>query len=462
MVFSSVIFLGIFFPVFLVLYFACKKIVYKNLVLVVFSIFFYAWGEPVWVLLLLFSGTMDYINGRVIGRYKGKWQAKGAVILSVTVNLGILALFKYSNFFVDNINSIFNLSVNIPVFNLPLGISFYTFQTLTYTIDAYRGKFPPQKSLLNYLTYLTMFPQLVAGPIVRYSDIEKRLNARRVTFQGFSDGITRFAAGLGKKVLFANPAGSVAQTLLDGDLTKLTGLGAWLGIIMYTFQIYFDFSGYSDMAIGMGKMIGFDFKENFNYPYTAKSITDFWRRWHMSLSTFFRDYVYIPLGGNRRLQLRNLFAVWFLTGLWHGASWNFILWGLYYLVILIIEKYLLNKIIDKIPALIRHIYSLALITGGWMIFYFTDLGRLKQFLKAGFFFNGASDFLAASTLAANAFLIVVLAIAVTPLPKKAAGYLRRKFAVFNGITPLFNILTLAGCFILILGQTYNPFLYFRF
>ena len=327
MVFSSAVFLSVFFPLFLLLYFLNKNTKYKNIVLVCASLVFYAWGEPVWVLLLLLSGFLDYINGRMIGKYFGKWQAKMFLVLSVVQNMLILGTFKYSGFFIETINQILGTEFYAMRFNhLPIGISFYTFQTLTYTIDAYRGRFAPQKSLLNYMTYLCMFPQLVAGPIVRYLEVNQWLDKREITKEAVSEGITRFSVGMGKKVILANNAGAAAQILLDGNLSVLSGVGAWLGITLFAFQIYFDFSGYSDMAIGLGKMLGFTFPENFNYPYISKSVSEFWRRWHMTLGGFFRDYVYIPLGGNRRYQLRNLAIVWFLTGLWHGASWNFIFW----------------------------------------------------------------------------------------------------------------------------------------
>lgn len=460
MVFSSVVFLSVFFPVFLLLYFLCRKIRHKNIVLVIFSILFYAWGEPVWVLLLLFSGSMDYLNGRVIGRYAGCWQAKAAVVFSIVVNLGILALFKYSGFIVDNINAILHVELSFPRFTLPVGISFYTFQTLTYTIDTYRGRFKPQKSLISYLTYLTMFPQLVAGPIVRYADVEGRIEDRVITREMFSSGITRFACGLGKKVILANSAGAAASLLLDGDLSLLSGFGAWLGIILFAFQIYFDFSGYSDMAIGMGKMLGFEFKENFDYPYMSKSITEFWRRWHMSLSTFFRDYVYIPLGGNRRMQLRNLCVVWFLTGLWHGAAWNFILWGIYYLVVLVLEKYAIGGLLKKLPTVVGRLYSLLVILGGWMLFYFTDLHRLPGFIKACLFMNGATDYLAGSVAMGHVFLLIACVLACTPYPKRLAAKLTR--GGLRVTVPVFNAVMIAVSYILIVAQTYNPFLYYIF
>ena len=323
MVFSSLLFLCIFLPVVLLLYFWNSNITYRNTVMVIASLIFYAWGEPVWVIALLFSAAIDYVNGLIIHKYFGKWQAKLALIASLVLNLGILATFKYSSWIVSSINGAFGINIPYYDFALPLGISFYTFQTLSYTIDMYRGEIEVQKNPLSFLCYVSMFPQLVAGPIVRYIDIEKQINNRHITLRGFEYGILRFAQGMVKKVVFANGVGAIATALLESNPASSV-LSAWVGIIAYTFQIYFDFSGYSDMAIGMGRMFGFNFLENFNYPYISKNVTDFWRRWHISLSTFFRDYVYIPLGGNRKHQVFNIFFVWMLTGLWHGASWNFV------------------------------------------------------------------------------------------------------------------------------------------
>ena len=458
MVFSSAVFLSLYLPFFLVLYFLLRSVKYKNVVLVISSLVFYAWGEPVWVILLLFSGCMDYVNGRVIEAYRGQWQAKAALTLSIVINLGILSLFKYSGFVVENINALLGMSIASPRFNLPIGISFYTFQTLTYTIDAYRGKFKAQKSLLGYLTYLTMFPPLVAGPIVRYLDVREQINRRTITQKMVSEGITRFAVGLGKKVILANSVGEAASTLLDSNLNFLSGSGAWLGIVFFAFQIYFDFSGYSDMAIGLGKMLGFTLPENFNYPYISKSVTEFWRRWHMSLGTFFRDYVYIPLGGNRRFMLRNLAIVWFLTGLWHGASWNFILWGIYYLLLLVLEKIFLGSLLERLPGIFGIIYNIAAVLFGWMLFYFTDFARLGDFFRASMFQNGATDVLTTSVFTGRIFLIVVCIIGCTPIPRRIAESLRG----FRLITPIFSAALLIISFMLVMAQTFSPFLYFAF
>ena len=345
MVFSSLVFLFIFFPVTLFFYFIVKNDKVKNIVLVIASLIFYSWGEPVWVCLLIFSSILDYTVSLGIEKYRGKKITKLFIALSVVINLGLLAAFKYSGFFISTLNGIFRLSLHVPAFSLPIGISFYTFQTMSYSLDVYKGDVKAQKSFINFLMFVSLFPQLIAGPIVRYSDIDTQIDHRTVTIDGFAKGMTRFMAGLGKKVLIANYAGSLAESLL-ANVDNAAVMSVWVGVLFYAFQIYFDFSGYSDMAIGLGRMFGFDYPENFKYPYISTSITDFWRRWHITLSSFFRDYVYIPLGGNRvslPRQILNLFIVWGLTGLWHGASWNFVIWGLYYFVFLCLEKFVFKK-----------------------------------------------------------------------------------------------------------------------
>jgi alginate O-acetyltransferase complex protein AlgI len=458
MVFSSLTFLCLFLPIFLVVYYALPK--FRTAALVIFSVVFYAFGEPVWVVVLLFSGAIDYLHGLIIEKYPNSWQRKAALVSSLVVNLGLLATFKYAGFIIGSVNSLLGTAIPDPGLALPLGISFYSFQTLSYTIDVYRGEVRAQRSFLSFMSYVTMFPQLVAGPIVRYADIEEQLDRRRrITAEGFSAGITRFACGLGKKVLLANAAGDAVSTLLSRD-APLTVLGAWLGILFFAFQIYFDFSGYSDMAIGLGKMIGFEFKENFRYPYTASSITDFWRRWHISLSSFFRDYVYIPLGGSRRRIARNILIVWLLTGLWHGASWNFILWGAYYGLVLLIEKFVLHKnVLRHLPRILRHVYSMFLILVGWSIFYFTDMPELGRFLSAAFGGAPTSDFRVISVFYSNIFLLIVLMIASTPLPSRIWARLRARLPAAE---PVGNMAVMALCFVSLVGRSYNPFLYFRF
>lgn len=396
---------------------------------------------------------------------------KMALAGSVVITLSFLAVFKYLGFFNQNLNQIFGAELPTQIFNLPIGISFYTFQAITYVVDVYRGKAQVQRSYANLLLYVALFPQLIAGPIVRYTDIAAQLENREMTLPGFSKGITRFVTGLGKKVLLANIAGQVATSLIGGDLSKASVLGAWLGIFAYTFQIYFDFSGYSDMAIGLGHMFGFTYVENFNYPYISKSITEFWRRWHISLSTFFRDYVYIPLGGNRRHQLRNMFIVWALTGLWHGASWNFVLWGLYYFVFLAIEKLFLGKFLEKLPAVVGHAYALFIIVVGWVFFYFDDVSRLGQMLKLMFGFSGQAGVLPTDTVLLKNHLVffLVAIIACIPVSKlvkallirfSRKGPVQESLAGAAGI--LYDVALLFFSTAALVGASYNPFLYFRF
>lgn len=455
MVFSSLTFLCIFLPACLAVYYAVPK--WRNITLVVFSLIFYAFGEPIWIIALLFSGMADYVHGRIIGKYIGAWQAKAALISSLVVNLALLGVFKYSGFFTENLNALTGLDFAVPQLALPLGISFYTFQKLSYTIDLYRGEVKCQRSVVAFMMYVSMFPQLVAGPIIRYADVQDALADRKTTLDSFSSGITRFAVGLGKKVLLANAAGRAVDLLFFGN-AAFTVLGSWLGIIFFTFQIYFDFSGYSDMAIGLGRMFGFDFKENFNYPYIAGTVTDFWRRWHISLSSFFRDYVYIPLGGNKKRQLFNLLIVWFLTGLWHGASWNFIIWGMYYGLLLIIEKFVLQNLLKRI-GIFRHVYSLLIIIIGWAIFYFTDISQLGRWFTSAAGGARLMDYRVVSVFYTNIFLLAVMAVACTPLPSIIMGRIRLKF---SAIEPVANAILIIICFIVLVGQTYSPFLYFKF
>ncbi len=462
MVFSSLVFLCIFFPVVLLLYNVSKNITYKNTVLVIASLLFYAWGEPVWVMLLVLSAFVDYTCGRVIDKYYARIGSKIALGISLTINLGILILFKYSDFLITNVNSLTGIDITNPNFTLPIGISFYTFQTLSYTIDMYRGKTRVQKSFLDYLTYLSMFPQLVAGPIVRYSHVAKELSQRSVTQENFAYGIKRFTVGMCKKIMLANSTGNVASMILDS--TRLTVASSWLGIVMFAFQIYFDFSGYSDMAIGLGRMFGFHFPENFRHPYISRSITEFWRRWHISLSSFFRDYIYIPLGGNRYRPVLNLFVIWFLTGLWHGASWNFVLWGLFYGVLLLAEKNLFKGILQKLPVPLCHIYTMFFVIMGWALFYFTNLNDLAVFMQSAFGQNTPIyDLTAVSTFCTNLYLIIICIIACTPVPSIIYTHFCKKYEAFaKASQPVLVVLGLGICFIMLVGQTYNPFLYFRF
>lgn len=465
MVFSSLLFLGIFLPLVLLLYNFSKNLKYRNIILVISSLIFYAWGEPKLIVLLLLTAFVGYFAGLVIHKYNGKRSVQTASLVgALIICLGSLGVFKYSGFVVENISRLIGADISFAGFALPLGISFYTFQILTYVIDLYRGEIGVQKSYLDFLAYVTMFPQLVAGPIVRYIDVERELYSRKVTAKDFEYGTIRFCQGLMKKVVLANNAGEIADRLLGGDLSKASVATAWLGIIMYTFQIYFDFSGYSDLAIGMGKFFGFNFMENFKYPYIAKSITDFWRRWHISLSTFFRDYVYIPLGGNRKHQVFNIFIVWMLTGLWHGASWNFIFWGVFYGVLLIIEKKAFKGALLKLPSWLGHIYTMIIVVLGWALFYFTDFSNLKSFFICAFggYGNALTDFTVKSTFVSNIWLIAALVICSTPLLKiifkKLCG-IKYVGTVIPGITVAVSMFI---CFALLVGQSYNAFLYFRF
>lgn len=466
MVFSSTIFLCVYLPLVLLGYYICPK-KGRNLFLLIASLVFYAWGEPKYVFLMIFSILVNYIFGRLMDKHReNKKRLKLMLVLSVVIDLGLLSVFKYTDFVITNINAIFGSSFDLLNIALPIGISFYTFQAMSYTIDVYRNDVRVQKNLIDFGMYITMFPQLIAGPIVRYADVQDQLAERSVTTADFSEGVMRFVVGLGKKVLLANQMGAVWSDIyaLGGDVSALM---AWTGAIAYTFQIYFDFSGYSDMAIGLGRMFGFKFPENFRYPYQSVSITDFWRRWHITLSTWFKEYLYIPLGGNRRglaRQALNLLIVWSLTGFWHGAGWNFVMWGLYYFVILFIEKLFLLKALDKLPKFFRHVYALLLIIIGWVIFASDDVSVLLPYLGSMFGANGAIGGMDVYTLFTKAVLLIICCIASTELPKKlflsAAGAMNEK-AAFT-LKSVLMIALLAMSMILLIGDSYNPFLYFRF
>lgn len=472
MVFASLIFLCIFLPATLLLYYICPNRHYRNCVLIISSLIFYAWGEPRWISILLFVTFFSYLNGIMAEKYSGGSRGKVIVALAVTGNLTFLLLFKYAGFFIDNLNSITGLKVNFPEISMPIGISFYTFQTISYVIDVYRGEVKAQKNPFKLLLYVSMFHQLIAGPIVRYQDIAVDIEYRRENWESIQAGLRRFSVGLAKKVLLGNIAGDLAKTFLDGNLVRLSVVGAWTGILLFAFQIYFDFSGYSDMAIGLGKMFGFTYKENFNYPYISKSFTEFWRRWHISLSTFFRDYLYIPLGGNRSHHLRNLFIVWFLTGLWHGASWNFIFWGLFNFVFILLEKFFLGKLLKKVPGIISRLYFIILVLVGWSFFYYTDTTRLFGFIAALFGSKGRSfiDFNATLILQNNAVFIIICLVACTPVGKYIQDFVikliggRKKLIDGLGayVKPLMYLLVFITTLIFMVSQTYNPFLYFRF
>lgn len=466
MVFSSTIFLCVYLPLVLLGYYICPK-KGKNLFLLIVSLIFYAWGEPKYVFLMIFSILVNYVFGLLMDKHReNKKRLKLMLVISVIIDLGLLSVFKYTDFIITNINSVFGAGFDLLNIALPIGISFYTFQAMSYTIDVYRDDVRVQRNLIDFGMYITMFPQLIAGPIVRYSDVQDQLAERSVTTEGFSEGIMRFVVGLGKKVLLANQMGAVWTQIyaLGGDISALM---AWTGAAAYTFQIYFDFSGYSDMAIGLGRMFGFKFPENFRYPYESVSITDFWRRWHITLSTWFKEYLYIPLGGNRRglaRQALNLLIVWTLTGFWHGAGWNFVMWGLYYFAILFIEKLFLLKALDKLPRLLRHAYALLLIVIGWVIFASDDVSVMLPYLGSMFGANGALGGMDVYTLLTRAALMVICCVASTELPRRllvtAAGKMNEK-AAFT-VKSVLTLTLLALSVVFLIGDSYNPFLYFRF
>lgn len=466
MVFSSTIFLCVYLPLVLLGYYICPK-KGKNLFLLIVSLIFYAWGEPKYVFLMIFSILVNYVFGLLMDKHReNKKRLKLLLVISVIIDLGLLSVFKYTDFIITNINSVFGAGFDLLNIALPIGISFYTFQAMSYTIDVYRDDVRVQRNLIDFGMYITMFPQLIAGPIVRYSDVQDQLAERNVTTADFSEGIMRFVVGLGKKVLLANQMGAVWTQIyaLGGDISALM---AWTGAAAYTFQIYFDFSGYSDMAIGLGRMFGFKFPENFRYPYESVSITDFWRRWHITLSTWFKEYLYIPLGGNRRglaRQALNLLIVWTLTGFWHGAGWNFVMWGLYYFAILFIEKLFLLKALDKLPRLFRHAYALLLIVIGWVIFASDDLSVMLPYLGSMFGANGALGGMDVYTLLTRAALMVICCVASTELPRRllvtAAGKMNEK-AAFT-VKSVLTLTLLALSVVFLIGDSYNPFLYFRF
>ncbi len=470
MVFSSLTFLLMFLPVTLILYYAVPKKI-KNLVLLVMSLVFYAWGEPVYVILMLYSILLNYAAGRLMeAEPKHK---KAVLVFAVILNLLILGFFKYYGFAAGSLNKAFGLRIPVRDIALPIGISFYTFQALSYVIDLYRGKFPAQRNFIHFACYITMFPQLIAGPIVRYEEIEKQLAERRLTLARFGKGALRFTFGLAKKVLLANLAGALFDEI--HALPQLSFATSWIGALSYTFQIYFDFSGYSDMAIGLGDMLGFHFSENFNYPYAAASVTEFWRRWHISLGTWFREYVYIPLGGNKVRWARhilNVMVVWLLTGLWHGAGWTFIIWGVFYGVLLIFEKYVLNKL--KIPKAVRWVLTMLAVIVGWVIFSADDLSGAGRMLasmtgipaiaaavsgEAGaqaLFSGGARYF-----FAAGGILLAIEAFFSGPWIRTMTQVFR-KYVFGRILLTVFAVAVLVLSIAFLATENYNPFLYFRF
>ncbi|MEK3945261.1 MULTISPECIES: MBOAT family O-acyltransferase [unclassified Paenibacillus] len=461
MVFSSLLFLFLFLPAVLALYYVSPWRI-KNLILFLSSLVFYAWGEPVYIVIMLLSTITDYSFGLLLSRPKlTAVQRKWIVVSSVIINLGLLSYFKYADFLIQNINGLLGTHIPLTDLPLPIGISFYTFQSMSYIIDVYRGTSKAQRNWIDFGTFVALFPQLVAGPIVQYNTIAGQLRERTVDISMFAEGVRRFIIGLAKKVLLANNIGMLWHTISSSNLDSLPAFTAWLGIIAFAFQIYFDFSGYSDMAIGLGLMFGFRFNENFNKPYISQSITDFWRRWHISLSSWFRDYVYIPLGGNRRglsVQVRNILIVWLLTGIWHGASWNFLLWGLYFGVILIFEKWWGLTLLSRLPRWTRHLYAVVLILIGWVLFAFEELPLVIGYLQAMLGFNG-QPLWNNTTLYftyTNAILLVVLTFASTPVKLSKRMDSRSVPAlVWYGVLFFLSVAYLVDA-------TFNPFLYFRF
>ena len=470
MVFSSVIFLFRFLPLFFLLYFMVPGRG-KNVILFLGSLFFYAWGEPVYVFLMLFSTVVDYVNGQMIWRYRGKKQAKIFLAVSVCINLSVLCFFKYADFLIQAINGL--TGVSIPLLNLPLpiGISFYTFQTMSYTIDVYRGDTKVQRNILDFGVYVAMFPQLIAGPIVKYRSVEENLHRRKTDIFGISRGLKRFVTGLAKKVLLANTIGELWAEISAMEFGNVSVLTAWIGILAFAFQIYFDFSGYSDMAIGLGEIMGFHFPENFNYPYISGSVTEFWRRWHISLGSWFREYVYIPLGGNRRgvpRQMFNIIVVWLLTGIWHGAGWSFLLWGLWFGLLLMIEKLFLGKLLESLPKGIGILYNAVAVLLGWVLFALETPAGIIGYLAAMFGIGGnLVDRQGLYLLGEYIVLFAIAAVAATPLPgrmvvnlnKSGSGWGIALYRLGEKVIPaLLLLLSIAG----IVDATFNPFLYFRF
>lgn len=461
MLFSSLVFLFIFLPSVIFFYYISPKKL-RNLVLLFFSLSFYAYGEPRYIFIMLLSIFMNYILGLLVDKYREEKQVKFILALTVILNLSIIGYYKYSNFLIENINTIFNLDFNLLNIVMPIGISFFTFQGLSYVIDIYRKDGKVQRNPLNVALYISLFPQLIAGPIVRYETVADDLENRVESLDKFSIGIERFILGLSKKVLISNSLGLVADEIFNMQLADISVALSWVGILAYTIQIYFDFSGYSDMAIGLGKMFGFEFLENFNYPYISTSITEFWRRWHISLGSWFRDYLYIPLGGNRVSSikfLRNILVVWFLTGLWHGSSWNFIAWGMYYGIILLIEKFLLGKYLEKIPKAFQHLYTMIFVIFGWVLFRSETLSFGIDYIKTMLGLNGNQLISQTTTYYLMEYKVAFIIAIITSMP--IYPWLNKRFNL-QYIKPVFLIAMLTISVMYLITSTFNPFIYFRF
>ena len=461
MVFSSLPFLFFYLPVAVAVY-LLSPLKLRNLCLLVVSLFFYGWGEPVYISIMVLSIAVDYTHGLLVERWRDNdRRARMAVASSVLCNLAILVFFKYWDFIAVNVNALTGFSVPVLGLPLPIGISFYTFQTMSYTIDVYRRDAPVQRSVTAFGAYVTLFPQLIAGPIVRYRTVADQLVSREENLEKFTSGIRRFTVGMAKKVLLANAIGQLWDVSLASR--ELTMAGAWLGLLAYAFQIYFDFSGYSDMAIGLGRMFGFEFLENFNYPYISRSVVEFWRRWHISLTTWFREYVYFPLGGNRVSRgkwVRNILIVWLLTGIWHGAGWNFLLWGLYYAVWMLAERLFLGKRLEKLPAVLRHVYAMAVVLVGWALFAVEDPGRLGGYFRALFGGSGLLSAVDGYRLRSYLPMLVILALGATPLAQTLWDRLGDRTR--SRLAPVLVLAALVLCTASLVDASYNPFLYFRF
>ena len=449
------------------IYFVSPKAI-KNIILLVTGLFFYAWGEPIYVLIMILSAAIDYTAGRIMHwKDNNKTVRTICLIVSVLMNVGLLGIFKYSSFFITNINAVFGTSISDPQLPLPIGISFYTFQSMSYTIDLYRRKIKVQKNLINLMAFVTMFPQIVAGPIVTYDEVAERLDDRKTTVDDIADGIAVFVKGLGKKVLLANNIGLLWSQVKAMDYTQISVFTAWIGIIAFAFQIYFDFSGYSDMAVGLGKMLGFEFPNNFNYPYTSKSISEFWRRWHITLGSWFREYVYIPLGGNRNGTARTIFnlaVTWALTGFWHGASWNFMLWGIYFGILIILERFVYGKLLAKLPKILGIFYTFVLVLFGWVLFETATLKDAFNYFKAMFGATGTFyDVKATYFLVTYGVVLVLCIIGSTQLVKKGAEYVTKFSTKLSlSVRPLIQLAIMLLSTAYLVNETYNPFLYFRF
>ena len=463
MVFSGLPFLFFYLVATLVIY-KLAPLKLRNLVLLLVSLFFYGWGEPVYIVIMFLSIAVDYTHGMLVEKWRqNDRKARMAVASSVFFNLLILVFFKYYDFLAGSVNAVTGLNLPLTGVTMPIGISFYTFQTMSYTIDVYRKDTPVQRNIITFGTFVTLFPQLIAGPIIQYKSVADQLQSRREDLEKFVSGIQRFSVGLAKKVLLANAVGKLWDTFLATDTAQLTVLGGWLGLIAYAFQIYFDFSGYSDMAIGLGRMFGFEFIENFNYPYISRSVVEFWKRWHISLTNWFREYVYFPLGGNRCSRakwIRNILIVWVLTGIWHGAGWNFLLWGLYYALWMLAERLFLGKWLERLPSVLRHVYTMVVVLVGWGLFAIENMGQLGAYLKVCFGGGALWDAFTLYELRSYLPLLVILCVAATPALRKIFFRLPEKAQ--DVLTPVLVLVSLVLCTASLVDASYNPFLYFRF